>query len=120
LPVRRKIEDEREAVRCLRAAERRGLSAGDWARAHGVDGRSLHAWQMNLARRGTSALPRRRKTRAKATAAAHALVALVPAATVVAPGLGRYALVVGGARVEFGDDVSVATLRRVLEALRSC
>jgi hypothetical protein len=120
LPVGRKIEDEREAVRCLRAAERGGLSAGDWARAHGVDGRSLHAWQMNLARRGTSAPSRRRKTRPKATAAAHALVELVPAATVVAPGLGRYALVVGGARVEFGDDVSVVTLRRVLEALRSC
>jgi hypothetical protein len=33
---------------------------------------------------------------------------------------GRYALVVGGARVEFGDDASAATLRRVLEALRSC
>jgi hypothetical protein len=29
-------------------------------------------------------------------------------------------LVVGAARVEFGDDVSVATLRRVFEALRSC
>lgn len=120
MPVGRKIEDEREAVRCLRAAERRGLSAGDWARAHGVDGRSLHAWQVNLARRGTSAPPRRRKTRSKATAAGHALVELVPTTTVVAPGLGRYALVVGGARVEFGDDFSVATLRRVLEALRSC
>ena len=33
---------------------------------------------------------------------------------------GRYAVVVGSARVEFGDDVSVATLRRVLEVLRSC
>lgn len=118
--VGRKIEDEREAVRCLRAAERKGLSAGDWARAHGVDGRSLHAWKMNLARRGTSAPQGRRKTRSKATAATHALVELVPAATVVVPGLGRYALVVGGARVEFGDDFSVATLRRVLEALRSC
>jgi hypothetical protein len=32
----------------------------------------------------------------------------------------RYILEVGGARVEFGDDVSVATLRRVLEALRAC
>jgi hypothetical protein len=29
-------------------------------------------------------------------------------------------LEVAGARVEFGDDVSVATLVRVLEALRSC
>jgi hypothetical protein len=33
---------------------------------------------------------------------------------------GRYVLEVAGARVEFGDDVSVATLRRVLEALRPC
>jgi hypothetical protein len=32
--------------------------------------------------------------------------------------LGRYALVIGGARVEFGDDASVTTLRRLLEALR--
>jgi len=54
MPVGRKIEDEREAVRCLRAAEREGVSGGEWARAHGVDGRSLHAWQMNLARRGTA------------------------------------------------------------------
>jgi hypothetical protein len=81
LLVGRKIEDEREAVRCLRAAERKGLSAGDWARAYGVDGRSLHAWKMNLARRGTPASRRRRKTRSKARPAAHALVELVPAVT---------------------------------------
>ena len=116
----RKIEDEREAVRCLRAAERQGVSAGDWARTHGVDGRSLHAWQMNLARRGTKWPTKRRKASSKVTPAAHALVELVPAATPSAKGVGGYALVVGGARVEFGDDVSVATLRRVLEVLRSC
>ena len=116
----RKIEDEREAVRCLRAAERRGLSAGDWARAHGVDGRSLHAWEMNLSRRGTTSPRKRRKGSSKATSTAHALVELVPAATTTSERLGRYALVVGGARVEFGDDVAVATLRRVLEALRPC
>jgi hypothetical protein len=117
LAVRRKIEDERDAVRCLRAAERRGLSTRDWARAHGVDGRSLHAWQMNLARRGTA--PVKRRKRASGTAA-HALIELVPTPAPVAAGPGRYALVVGGARVEFGDDASVTTLRRVLEALRSC
>lgn len=117
MSVGRKIEDEREAVRCLRAAQRQGVSAGDWARAHGVDGRSLHAWQMNLARRGAPG--RRSKPRSKPARAAHALVELVPIAT-AAQGAGRYALVVGGARVEFGEDASVATLRRVLEALRSC
>jgi hypothetical protein len=120
LSVGRKIEDEREALRCLRAAERKGVSAGEWARAHGVDGRSLHAWQMNIARRGTSAPLRRRKKFANAKPAARALVEIVPAAMPAVSGLGRYALVVGSARVEFGDDVVVATLRRVLEALRSC
>ena len=120
MSIGRKIEDEREAARCLRAAERRGLSAGDWARAHGVDGRSLHAWQMNLARRGTTwpAKRRRLSSRPKPKPAPRALVELVPTATQVAQQVGHYALVVGGARVEFGDDASVATLRRVLEALR--
>ncbi len=118
MPVGRKIEDEREAVRCLRAAERTGLSAAEWARAHGIDGRSLRAWQMNIARRGAPG--RRRKSRPKAPRAPHALVELVPASVPAMHGAGRYALVVAGARVEFGDDFSVATLRRVLEVLRSC
>lgn len=120
MSVGRKIENEREALRCLQAAERKGVSAGEWARAHGVDGRSLHAWQMNLGRRGTRAPAKRRKASSKATPAAHKLVELVPAGAAVPQHHGRYALVVGGARVEFGDDASVATLRRVLEGLRSC
>lgn len=120
MSVGRKIKDERDAVRCLRAAERKGMSAGAWARAHGIDGRSLHAWKTNIARRGTTVPPpvRRRKALPKASRARHALVELVPASTV--PGAGRYALVLGSARVEFGDDVSVTTLRRVFEVLRSC
>jgi hypothetical protein len=117
--VGRKIEDESEARRCLLAAKRGGLSAGEWGRAHGIDGRSLHAWQMNLERRGTIAAPRRHKRRA--SRAARALVELVPSGPdVTVVGRGRYVLDVAGARVEFGDEVSVATLRRVLEALRSC
>lgn len=50
--MRRKIDNQNEARRCLRAAERAGLTAGEWAREHGIDGRSLNAWRMNLARRG--------------------------------------------------------------------
>lgn len=115
----RKIEDEAEARRCLAAAKRKGLSAGDWARAHDIDGRSLNAWRVNLERRGTSAQPQRRKS--KPTALARGLVELVPASPSVAvAGRGRYVLEVARARVEFGDDVSVETLHRVLEALRSC
>ena len=94
------------------------MSAGAWARAHGIDGRSLHAWKTNLARRGAPV--RRRKALTKARPGGHALVELVPALASAMPGAGRYALVLGSARVEFGDDVSVATLRRVFEVLRSC
>lgn len=114
----RKIGDESEARRCLLAAKRRGLSAGEWARAHDIDGRSLRAWQMNLARRGGT---RARRRNAKAPPGKRALVELVPATRglPVAVG-GRYVLELAGGRLEFGDDISVATLHRVLEALRSC
>ena len=112
----RKIHDEADARRCLRAAERAGQTAGEWAREHGLDGRSLHAWKLALARRGDGSVPRRRDP--KATRPAHALVELVATAPIVAAG--RYVLEVGGARVEFGDDASAATLRRVVEVLRAC
>ncbi len=115
----RKIKDEADARRCLLAAERRGLSAGEWARAHGIDGRSLRAWRMNLGRRVGAARRRGPGT----PRAARALVELVPSApdkgNTASVG-GRYVLEFAGVRVEFGDDVSVVTLRRVLEALRSC
>jgi hypothetical protein len=61
--VGRKIEDESEAERCLSAVRRSGLSAGEWGRAHGVDGRSLHAWQMNVERRSEAPRPKRRKAK---------------------------------------------------------
>lgn len=119
----RKIADETEARRCLRAVRLAGLSAGEWAQARGIDGRSLNAWRMNLAGRGaprTTVAPRRRRP-PPPRPAAHALVELVPTRSgekLVAGG--RYVLEVAGARVEFDDHCSVATLRRVLEALRSC
>lgn len=119
MSVGRKIQDEVDALQCLRAVARAGLSVGEWARAHGVDGRSLHAWRIAIERRGVPARPR--KVPAKPRRRAHELVELVPAAPAAQREAGsRYVLVVGTARVEFGDDVSVATLRRVFEALRSC
>ena len=54
----RKVHDEVEARRCLLAAKRADRSAGEWARAHGIDGRSPHAWLVNLERGGAFA-PRR-------------------------------------------------------------
>jgi hypothetical protein len=47
--LRRKIEDEREACRGLKAAKAAGLTPGAWAREHAIDGRSLNAWRLNLA-----------------------------------------------------------------------
>ena len=55
----RKVHDEREARALLAKVKIAGGSIGAWARAHGIDGRSLHAWSRNLARRGRAVRPRR-------------------------------------------------------------
>jgi hypothetical protein len=82
---------------------------------------------MNLARRAKaiSAPSKPRRPAPGRRPAANHLVELVPMAipetgpaTRATPG--RYVLDVGGARLEFGDDFVEATLRRVLEVLRSC
>jgi hypothetical protein len=111
----RRIEDEGEARRFLAAVKRSGMSRGDWARARGIDGRSLRAWEMNLARRGTRSGSRR----SLAAAAPRGLVELLPIASAASGGgKARYVLEMAGARLEFGDDVAITTLRRVVEALR--
>ena len=56
----RKIKDEADPRACLKAAQSSGASRIAWARAHGIDGRSLYAWAMNLAKRGASAMLRPR------------------------------------------------------------
>lgn len=119
---RKKIESEHEARRCLAAVELAGGDIGQWARAHGIDGRSLRAWRLNLGRRGTSA-SRRRRTRAAQDTRTRGLVELVPTALARAVPASRaspYVLDVDGARVEFGDDFSESTLRRIIGVLRSC
>ncbi len=47
--TRRKIRDAEDARTCLDRASRSGLGRAAWARAHGVDARSLNAWRLNLA-----------------------------------------------------------------------
>jgi len=124
---RRKITDEREARRCLAAARKAGERAGAWARAHGIDGRSLNAWRINLARRGAGSTPTRTATRPPTTLVVRArsrpaVVELVPASrpTESAGSAARYVVHVGEIRVEVGDDCATETLRRILEALRAC
>jgi hypothetical protein len=124
--ARRKIENELEARRCLLAIEGEGGDIRTWARAHGVDGRSLHAWRVNFARWGKGDPARRRRRRGSArTATSTGLVELVPATVdqrVLPPSSSacRYVLEVRGTRVEFGDDFSEPTLRRVVGILRTC
>jgi len=115
----RKIDDELEARRYLLAAERARQTPGEFARAHGLDGRSLHAWKINFAKRRSDAPLARRAARMRPVA--NALVELVPRAALIATAArARYVLEVGDARLEFGDDASADTLRRVVGVLRSC
>jgi len=109
----RKIDDEANARRCLSAAKRAGKTAGEWARSQGIDGRSLHAWSVNLQR------GRAPKALSKQPTKPTRLVELVPRGVVGNP-RARFVLVVDGVRVEFDDEASPATLRRVVEVLRSC
>ena len=103
----RKVGSEQEARRCLAAARAAGERAGDWARTHGIDGRSLNAWRVNLERHGA---PRPR--------AAPRLVELVP--TTPAAPAARYVLHVGGVELELGDDFHEDTVRRLVQVLLSC
>jgi len=106
----RRVFNEQDARRCLAAAgaSRDGLAG--WARAHGVDGRSLNAWRVNLERRGVV------RVRAAATPK---LVELVPVESRVVP-RGPYVLQVGGVELEVGADFDEASLRRLVGVLKSC
>lgn len=113
----RRIDDAVEARRCLLAAKRAGQKAGEWARAHGIDGRSLHAWKINFEQGRTPAPGTRRA--ATPGPISNALVELVPRAITTAS-RARYVLEIRDARLEFGDDAVADTIRRVVEVLRSC
>lgn len=85
-----------------------------WANAHDVDGRSLHAWRMNL---GRGAPPQALLGRA-------ALVELVPQATVGEPVevdvRARYRILCGGMAVEVDAHFDEGVLRRLLGVVASC
>ena len=101
----RKIVNARDARACVKAARASGLSLGAWARRHGVDGRSLHAWSVNL--RLSSSRP-----------AKPGLIELVP--TTAPAASTRYVVRVGDTAIEVGDDFHDDTLARVVRVLRAC
>lgn len=112
---RRKIRDEADARACLSAARKSGLAQTSWCRAFGVDGRSLRAWSLNLAR---GAARQRRKTTSKASIAKRVeLVELVAATPSPTRSSARYTVRVGQLGIEVGDDFDAGTLRRLVAAL---
>jgi hypothetical protein len=97
----RKVVDERDARACLSAQARSGETRREWAKRNGIDGRSLHLWQLNLLRGGRPGV-----------------VELVPRAAAPASPR-RYVVSVGRGSVEIGDDFDEDTLARIVEVL-SC
>jgi hypothetical protein len=108
---RRRIRDEADARACVAAAKKAGLSLASWGRGAGVDGRSLHAWSMNLARGELG--QRRRTQRIKGVQLVELVTAVAPARREAA----RYTVRVGKLSVEVSDDFEPAALRRLLAVL---
>jgi hypothetical protein len=98
----RKVRTAAEAAALLEEANANGVERAAWARRHGIDGRSLNAWRVNLARR-------RPEPRLE-------LVELVPR------GRESASLVVrcGPFSVEVGDGFDDEALRRVLRVMAAC
>ncbi len=106
----RKVFNEQDARRCLTAVKASGHELGAWAREHGVDGRSLNVWRVNLQRRGV------RRVRA----AAPKLVELVVAPRTVVGPRAPFVLRIGDVGLEVGDHFDEASLRRLVGVLKSC
>ena len=106
----RRIFNEYDAQRCLAAIRRTGAPLGAWARAHGIDGRSLNLWRANLARRG--------QRRARPTPAQ--VIELVPVASRTAVARVPFVVRVAGAELEVGADFDDESLGRLVRLRKSC
>lgn len=105
----RRILDEQDARRCLAAAKASQASLAEWSRAHGVDGRSLNLWRVNLERRGG---PR--------PSGALKVVELVPVPTSPSGTRGPFRLHIRGVELEVGADFDEQALGRLVGLLKSC
>lgn len=105
----RKVFNEQDARRCLAAVSRSRCELATWAREHGVDGRSLNLWRVNLERRG---VVRQRR--------APKLVEVVVAQTLVAPVSASLVLRIGGVELEVDSSFDEGALRRLVAVLKTC
>ena len=106
----RKVHNEQDARRCLTAVKASRRELGAWAREHGVDGRSLNLWRVNLERRGV----------VRVRAVAPKLVELVVAPSAFVGPRAPFVLRIGGVELEVGDHFDEASLRRLVVVLKSC
>lgn len=103
----RKVRDAAEAQSCLaELGDVDGRTRASWARARGIDPRSLHAWWLNLG-------GRRRREQASSLR----LVELVVEAPSSSP---RYVVRFGDAAIEVDEHFDDATLRRLLRVVATC
>ena len=86
----------------MAAQAKTGETLRQWARRNGVDGRSLHTWQLNLSR---------------GSGVTTGVVELVPRAELARSAPRRYVVNVGRGSVEIGDDFDAVTLARIVEVL---
>jgi hypothetical protein len=107
----RRIRDEAEARDCVAAFAASGMARRAWAAAHGIDGRSLHAWELNLARES--------RPRAGSEAVPGRFVELVAARPAAGPS-GRYRVIVGRMTIEVDEGFSSEGLSRLLRVVTAC
>lgn len=105
--VPRKLKDAEEARSALAAVAASGLSRVAWARAHGINARSLNGWRLTL----------ERQERAGAVAPLR-LVELVAPRRPAAEA--RYQIRLGDVTVEVDDQFDPGTLRRLLSVVAGC
>src|SRR5438045_440919 len=95
----RKITNHEDATACLEAVAASGLSRVDWARANGVDARSLQAWRVVIERKLKPPMPLQ-------------IVEVVP--TDEKP---TYVVHVGRIAIEVGENFDDRVLRRILRVV---
>jgi transposase-like protein len=106
----RKVFNEQDARRCLAAVKSSRVDLGTWARAHGVDGRSLNLWRANLERRGA----------VRVRAAPPKMVEVVVATATQSGPRAPFVLRIGGVELEVGASFDEGALRRLVGLLKSC
>ena len=102
---RRMITDRADAEACLSAFANSGMDLRSWTLAHGVDGRSLRAWQRRLAE-------------PQSQAAEKASIRMVELVTGSGAAIGSVVVRVG--RCEFYSQYAINRMRAACRSQKTC